>query len=128
MFSHLQYSGYLAAHREADLSVDPLLAPETSFNPEEAAAKGYELLGLSDRQRLLCAATTRWLSRSARPPASATSAPGRDVAVIGWGNDPILGLVQPRLTTFQMDVRAAGRRLAEALVRYMESSFAEVSR
>jgi LacI family transcriptional regulator len=126
MFSHLQYSGYLAAHREADLAVDPLLAPETSFNPEEAAAKGYELLGLSDPPTAFVCSNDAMALSVCEAARQRNLRPGRDVAVIGWGNDPILGLVQPRLTTFQMDVRAAGRRLAEALVRYMESSFAEV--
>ena len=42
---------------------------------------------------------------------------GQDVSVISYDGIPEGGMMQPRLSTFQVDVREAGGRLAQALIR-----------
>lgn len=43
--------------------------------------------------------------------------PGRDLAVIGFRANPVLELLQPTLTAFEVDLAAYGRRLGELVLR-----------
>ncbi|MBV1693155.1 MAG: LacI family transcriptional regulator [Hyphomicrobiales bacterium] len=121
MYAELQWRGYRAALKAFGVAYDRALARETLLDAEQASDVVYEWLVLPKPPTAIVCSSDLFAICAFDAIRRRGLEPGRDVAVIGWGADPLIGLAQPRLTTFRVDLHAAGHLLAETLFAYIDS-------
>jgi DNA-binding LacI/PurR family transcriptional regulator len=111
-----RHQGYLTAHQEAGLSVDPAITVRASFDFEAAQAaidglisRRIDFDGIVAASDLIALGAIRALERAGR------SVP-RDVSVIGYDDVPLAQYARPALTTVRQDTALAGRLLLSKLL------------
>ncbi len=116
-YSHLRRDGYIEGLRIADLPFDPDLIREGARTREEGAIEARALMAL-DRPPTAIIFATDLAALGFYPVAAELGLQiGRDVSVTGYDGVPECQYANPALTTFSVDSRAAGERLATLLIR-----------
>ena len=111
------YSTALARHA---IPFDPDLVVRANHTSEEGGYAGMEqLLALAERPTAVLLVNEIMAIGVYRRLHDAGLMPGRDVAVIGQRQSPQSRFLLPRLTSFDVDLFALGRRLAEGLLATM---------
>ncbi|MBF9044652.1 substrate-binding domain-containing protein [Rhodobacterales bacterium HKCCE4037] len=115
-FAHLRREGFLAGMEEAGLEVDPTIMAEGVLEISEGETAGRAVLSADiPPTAVVCALdlaalglyrAARWMGRKV----------GEDLAVISYDGIPEAANAKPPLTTFSVDNRAAGERLARLLI------------
>lgn len=115
-------SGYQQALRDADVGFDPALVARLY----DRIAGGYEcasaLLAMDDRptaviliQETMAMGLYQRLNRDGL-------VPGRDIAVIGFRENPVCSFLTPSLSSFRVDLKRYGQRLGEVMIGELDRS------
>jgi LacI family transcriptional regulator len=115
-FSHLRRGGYLAGLEAEGLVPDMDLIREGVFTVPEGEVAALALLDLPEAPTAIVCALDLAALGLYRVARRAGRTVGRDLAVISYDGIPEGAMLDPALTTFAVDTRAAGRRLAQMLL------------
>ncbi|AHM02691.1 transcriptional regulator, LacI family [Roseibacterium elongatum DSM 19469] len=127
-FTHLRRDGYLAGLTAAGLPHDPDLIQEGIFTVPEAEVAALRLLDLPDApSAIVCALDLAAMGLYRAAPRAGRQI-GRDLAVISYDGIPEAATLDPPLTTYVVDTRAAGRRLAQMLLARIRGTAPEALR
>lgn len=127
-YSSLRLQGYRNGLARAGLAEDPALIHPGALTPDAGQAAASALLALPLPPTAIVFAVDM-AALGAWPAAEALGlALGRDLSVIGYDGIPEGAWLRPGLTTFRVDTRAAGARLAELLIRRIRGEAPEVLR
>ncbi|OAN69448.1 LacI family transcriptional regulator [Jannaschia sp. EhC01] len=113
-YAHLRHDGFLAGMEEAGLPVDPALMAEGVLDIAAGDVAGRAVLA-HNPTAVVCALDLAALGLY-RAAAAMGRTVGQDLAVIAYDGIPEAATAQPPLTTFSVDSRAAGQRLAKLLI------------
>ena len=115
-YSHLRHAGYHAGLDRAGLQHDPALEIDGARLPEEGERAAHALLSRpKPPTAIVCAidAAALGVYRTAR---SLGLTIGQDLSLISYDGAPEGAFVDPPLSTYRVDVRTAGERLAHLLI------------
>ncbi len=127
-FEKLRRSGYLEGMEANDLRVDPALIVEDAMSIDSGFRAGMALLSQSNPPTAIVCALDRAALGVYRAAESFGLFVGRDISVIGYDGIPEGGYAHPPLTTFSVDSRVAGARLADIFIQVIQGSDAEYFR
>ncbi len=116
-YSHLRRDGYLEGLKDAGLRDDPELIREGARTREEGAIEARALLKLDHPPTAMVFATDLAALGCYPVCAKLGLEIGKDVSILGYDGIPECQYVNPGLTTFSVDSRRAGERLATLLIR-----------
>lgn len=115
-YGHLRLEAFNAAMADAGLQVDEeIIASEVLSISEGEAAGRVVLAALSPPTAIVCATDLAAIGLYQAAPAMDRKI-GHDLAVISYDGLPEAANMQPPLTTYSVDTRAAGERLAKMLI------------
>jgi len=124
-YSALRRAGYLDGLQQAGLTADPTLMQDGAISMPQGEVAGLRLLDLpTPPTAIVCALDIAALGVY-RAAERAGRRVGRDLAVISYDGIPEGAHAEPPLTTYAVDTRAAGRRLAEMLIARIRGASAE---
>lgn len=116
-FSRLRREGFLAAIRALGLPDAPDLIARPAATREDGRREAARLLALPRPPTALVCATDIAALGAYGAVASLGLEVGREVSIIAYDGIPEGAYAVPPLTTFEVDTRAAGARLAQLLIR-----------
>lgn len=111
-----RYEGYRAGHVLAGLGVDPALKRDAMSSEAEGQAAVRQLLAEGQAFDAIFAASDLIAIGAMRALAEAGRAVPRDVAIVGYDDQPAASMASPPLTTVSQDARRAGEVLVESLL------------
>lgn len=115
-YAHLRHAAYLAAMEEAGLTPDPTIMAAEVLSLEEGAEAGAKILAAENPPTgVVCATDLAALGLYSAADAAGRTV-GTDLAVISYDGIPEAATATPPLTTYSVDTRAAGGRLAKLLI------------
>jgi len=117
--------GYADALAGAGLPLDPALMPEAEMTEAGGAAAAERLLGLTEPPTAVLTANDPMAIGAMRAFRAAGLRVPEHLSIIGYDDLPVAPLTEPPLTTVRQPIRAAGRRLAELLLRRLAGEPAE---
>ncbi len=127
-FSGLRESGFRAGMAEAGLAVDPELVVSGAMTRETGAVATERILrGQRPPTAIVFAVDAAALGAYEAADRAGLEI-GRDLSVISYDGIPEGAWVRPMLTTFSVDSRNAGARLAELLIRRIRGEAPEALR
>lgn len=127
-YSHLRRDGFLTGLKAAGLNGDYSLVKQGARTREEGAAQTRALMQLSEPPTAIVFATDMAALGAYTVLAELGLEVGHDVSVIGYDGVPEAEYARPALTTYAVDTRRAGARLAELLIRQIRGEAAETLR
>jgi LacI family transcriptional regulator len=116
-YSHLRLEGFRTAMEALGLAVDPDMIGSAAVTREDGRREAARLLGSPQPPTALVCATDMAALGAYGAVTELGLAVGRDVSVIGYDGIPEGAYAAPPLTTFEVDSREAGARLAQLLIR-----------
>ena len=128
MFQCLRREGFRRGLRAVGLAPDPELETEGAMSLARGAAATRALLARARPPTAIVCAVDRAALGACRAISELGLVPGRDVSVIGYDGIPEGAHAEPPLTTFAVDNRQAGYRLADMLIRRIAGEPAETLR
>jgi LacI family transcriptional regulator len=123
-YAHLRRDGYAEGLHAAGLPLDPDLIQEGARTREDGAAQGRALMALDQPPTAIVFATDLAALGFCADAQDQGFEIGRDISVIGYDGIPECRYARPALTTFSVDSRAAGERLATLLIRQIRGEAA----
>lgn len=117
MYSAYSRQGYEAAMRAAGLRCSRALVMHAEMNEAAGMAATRELMTRTPRPTALICGDDALAMGALRALAEDGLTAGRDLSVIGCGDNPLGSYANPPLTTFRANFRAAGRRATEMLLQ-----------
>lgn len=121
-FEVLRREGYEAGLATAGLTFDLDLVIEGAMSVDQGFRAGHALLTLPSPPTAIICALDRAAIGACRAAASLGLYVGRDVSVIGYDGIPEGGYATPPLTTFSVDSKAAGLRLADIFLQVVRGA------
>lgn len=116
-YASLRRDGYLAGLAKAGLPVDPALIAQPAVARGSGAASVGALLDLArPPSAIVCSVDGAALGAYDAARARGIEI-GRDLSLISYDGIPEATLLDPPLSTFSVDIRGAGERLAQMLIR-----------
>ncbi len=115
-YALLRRAGYLAGLGEAGLAADPALMCHGAVTPEEGRAATEALLELDRPPTAIVFAVDMAALGAYDAAARFGLGIGRELSVIGYDGIPEGAWARPGLTTYHVDSRRAGARLAHLLI------------
>lgn len=115
-YAHLRYDGFLKGMAAAGLPVDPALMAEGVLDIDAGEAAGAQVLAADPAPTAVVCALDLAALGLYRAAQNAGRIVGQDLAVIAYDGIPEAATAQPPLTTYSVDNRAAGQRLARLLI------------
>lgn len=115
-YAHLRYDGFVKGMAEAGLPVAPEWVAEGVLDITAGEAAGALVLGADPAPTAVVCALDLAALGLYRAAEAAGRKVGQDLAVIAYDGIPEAAMAQPPLTTFSVDNRAAGQRLARLLI------------
>ncbi len=128
MFQVLRLNGYREGLKSLGISWEPALETEGAMSEAEGCAAARLLLQSRNPPTAILCAVDRAALGACRAIRGFGLVPGHDVSVIGYDGIPEGAYAQPPLTTFSVDMRRAGYRLADMLIRRIGGEPAEMLR
>ena len=128
MFQVLRLNGYREGLKSLGISWEPTLETEGAMSEAEGCAAARLLLQSRNPPTAILCAVDRAALGACRAIRGFGLVPGHDVSVIGYDGIPEGAYAQPPLTTFSVDMRRAGYRLADMLIRRIGGEPAEMLR
>ena len=116
-YSNLRRDGYFEGLNVAGLPLDPELVRNGARTREEGAEEGRALLRLDRPPTAIVFATDLAALGFYSVATDLGLTVGHEISVIGYDGIPECQYARPALTTFNVDSRAAGARLATLLIR-----------
>jgi DNA-binding LacI/PurR family transcriptional regulator len=118
-YNSLFAEAYRRAMQRRGLTVDPSMIFEEEGNQEGGYRLGEALLAMPVRPTALLLVHNSMTVGLYRRLTEAGLAPGKDLAIIGFQDEPSGRFLSPRLTAFRSDLGALGVRLGEAMLAAM---------
>ncbi|SLN14574.1 HTH-type transcriptional repressor CytR [Pseudoruegeria aquimaris] len=115
-YSALRLEGYKAGLAKAGIAYRPEYVQEDAVTVAQGHAAGERLLGQAEPPTAVVCAVDMAALGLYQAIRAAGQEPGRDVSVIAYDGVPEGAYAQPPLTTFAVDSRRAGERLARLLI------------
>lgn len=115
-YAHLRHDGFLKGMEEAGLAVDPTLMEEGVLDQAAGEAAGLRILAADPAPTAVVCALDLAALGLYRAASKMGRTVGKDLAVIAYDGIPEAATAQPPLTTYSVDNRAAGQRLARLLI------------
>lgn len=115
-YSPLRAMGYRNGLRQAGLEADPALEARDAMTEADGAAHAAALLDLDAPPTAIVTAVDRTAFGVYRVAAERGLTIGQDLSVISYDGLPEGALMKPPLTTYSVDMRQAGARLATLLI------------
>ena len=116
-YSVLRLQGMLQGLKQAGIAPDPDLIATDAVRPEDGAAATRKMLRLANPPTAFVFAVDMAALGLYQVAAEYGLAVGRDLSVIAYDGVPEGAFATPALTTFSVDSRQAGERLAALLIR-----------
>jgi LacI family transcriptional regulator len=107
-------AGYLEAMAKAGL---PTMVVDGTFTKASGQAAGEKLVGRTDRPDAVFAANDNMAVGALLAFQDAGFRVPEDIAMVGFDDIPLAGLVRPGLTTLKINIAETGRNALERLVR-----------
>ncbi|UYN98571.1 MAG: LacI family DNA-binding transcriptional regulator [Devosia sp.] len=111
--------GYKAALKRHGLPFDPGLVMRVPSSELGGYQLGHDILAMENRPSAIVLHYELLALGLYRQLAEAGLQPGRDLAIIGFRDNPVSRYMSPRLTCFRLSLRDLGISLAEALLANM---------
>lgn len=124
-YAHLRRAGFMDAMAQAGLSVAPENIVENVLTIADGERAGLALLAGDDAPTAVVCAIDLAALGLYRAAAQVGRTVGRDLAIISYDGIPEAAQAEPPLTTFAVDTRAAGQRLAQMLLARIRGTQAE---
>jgi len=124
-FELLRRDGYLVGLENAGIALDTSLIAEGAMSIEQGFRAARDLLMLPAPPTALICALDRAAVGACRAAASLGLYVGRDISVIGYDGIPEGAYATPPLTTFSVDSKRAGSRLADIILKVILGADAE---
>lgn len=115
-YGHLRLEAFHAAMADAGLVADPEIIASEVLSIVEGEVAGRAVLSASTPPTAIVCATDLAAFGLYRAAPAMNRQIGRDLAVISYDGLPEAANMQPPLTTYSVDTRAAGERLARLLL------------
>lgn len=125
-YNTLFVDAYRQAMARRGLAVDAALILDGDGNEEGGYRLGETLLHMRERPTALLLVHNAMIVGLYRRLVEAGLAPGRDLAIIGFQEEPSGRFLSPRLTAFRSDLGGLGARLGEALIAAIPARGSEV--
>lgn len=116
-YAALRLAGFTSGMETAGLKIDPDLMGENAVTIEEGAAVAAKILDSPEPPTAIVCAVDFAALGIYRAAAERGLEIGRDLSVVAYDGIPEGSYSQPPLTTFSVDNRAAGMKLAKLLIR-----------
>jgi len=116
---HVFVDGYRQALRRHDIPFDPALVIRVKSSEQGGYQAGHELLMIKQPPTAIILIHELMAIGLYRRLAEAGVLPGRDIAVVGFREEPRTQFLQPTVTCFRMSLRDLGVQLAETLLATM---------
>ncbi len=116
-YSHLRVDGFRLGMKEAGLTADPDIMVDGAITTEQGAAATRRLLQHDNPPTAIVFAVDMAALGAYSAATDLGIEIGRDLSVIAYDGIPEGAWAQPSLTTFRVDSREAGERLAALLIR-----------
>ncbi|MHA3980529.1 LacI family DNA-binding transcriptional regulator [Halovulum sp. GXIMD14794] len=127
-FTGLRRQGYLDGMAEAGLEVDPLLIREGGMTAIDGRQAAMHLLRMPQPPTGIVFAVDRVALGGYRAAARLGLTVGRDISIISYDGVPEGAYATPALTSFAVDSRRAGERLAQLLLALVRGADPETLR
>ena len=127
-YSALRHDGYVDGLREAGIGFDPALVLQDALTPADGAAAARRLLALPEPPTAVLYAIDAVALGLYRVAREVGLSVGRDISVMAYDGTPDGIAADPPLTTFVVDFRNAGERLAAMLIRRVRGEAPEALR
>ncbi len=115
-YAHLRHDGFVRGMQAAGLTADPDLMADGVLDSAAGEVAGRRILAADDAPTaVVCALDLAALGLYRAAEAMGRSV-GKDLAVIAYDGIPEAATAQPPLTTYSVDSRKAGERLARLLI------------
>ncbi len=124
-FEMLRRDGYRIGLAKVGIEVDENLIAEGAMSVEQGFRAGRDLLSLVTPPTAIICALDRAALGVCRAAASLGLYVGRDISVIGYDGIPEGAYATPPLTTFSVDSKLAGARLADIIFKVIRGADAE---
>ena len=125
MYSRLRLDGYRAGLAAAGLPVDEGLIANAAVNRTDGETAAAYLTSLSDPATAIVYSVDRAALGAYRFAQGSGLKIGRDLSLISYDGIPESTLIDPPLSTYQVDTRKAGERLAELLIERIRGKACE---
>lgn len=122
MYTRLRKAGYLAGLAKAGIAADPSLIAEPAVNRAAGAGAADALLSLDSPATAIVYSVDRAAIGAYEFAKTHGLRIGQDLSVISYDGIPEGTLLDPPLSTYQVDTRKAGERLAELLIRLIRGA------
>lgn len=119
MYTRLRQNGYLAGLAAVGLPVSPELITGPAVGREDGAAAARRLLALDEPPTALVYTIDQAALGAYVAARDLGLTIGRDLSVVSYDGIPEGALMTPQLSSFRVDMREAGKRLAELLIRHI---------
>lgn len=116
-FGHLRRAGFIEGLNRAGVPLDPEITEGQAMSVGEGVAATRRLMALRNPPTAIVFATDVAAMGAYGAAADLGLTIGKELSVIGYDGLPEGQLAVPRLTTFGVDSRGAGERLAALLIR-----------
>lgn len=127
-YAGLRREGFMRGMEKAGLAVAPELVLEDAVTFDEGVAMGAQLLDLANPPTAIVCAIDRVALGVYRAAADRSLQIGSDLSVIAYDGSQEGAHARPPLTTFSVDNREAGVRLATLLIRRVRGASPEALR
>jgi LacI family transcriptional regulator len=124
-YAALRDQGFAQGMALAGLDIDPDLILENALTVDAGAAAAAAMLDRSDPPTAIVCAVDFAALGVYRAAADRGLQVGRDVSIVSYDGIPEGAYAKPPLSTFSVDTRAAGSRLANLLIRRIQGEPAE---
>ena len=121
-YAHLRREGFERGMAEAGLAVDPALMRADAVTLAAGEAAGADLLDLPEPPTAIVCAVDMAALGLYRAAAARGLAIGRDLSVVAYDGIQEGAHAEPPLSTFRVDNRAAGERLAAILIAQLDGA------
>ena len=127
-YATLRHAGYCDGLRQAGLTSDPALVRDGATTMASGEALGAELLDLPNPPTAIVCALDLAALGVYRAAEARGLGVGRDLSLLSYDGIPEAATATPPLTTYAVDTRAAGARLAKMLFARIRGTAAETLR
>ncbi len=121
-YAQLRRDGYKAGLKAAGLPFDPALVADPAVNAAAGEASAHMLVSLEQPATAILYSVDRAALGAYEAARQKGLMIGRDLSIMSYDGIPESAMIDPPLTTWAVDTRKAGERLAELLIRLIRGS------
>jgi len=120
-FSKERLRGYLSAMQKAHLPVNPDYTIHSGFSQQNGYSDTVKLLALEKIPDAIFAINDRKAVGAIQAIKAAGKKVGKEIAVIGFTNDPISTIIEPNLTTIEEPTLEIGKQSCQLLIKHIKN-------